>query len=195
MNKKKNITITVIIVAVIAILGVWFYNSPEVKLYRKNQAYLAQRQQDLKSKNQAMYESLQKSIKEGEEAVKKEPNKFDPWFELAANYQNFGDLAKAEEAYKKALAINKLSDYAWSNLGALYMRQERYDMAKEAYLKWLEILPDDENAYIAVAQLYATGKVSGGADAARAILQEGIRRTNSALLKQVLEKLNKEGKI
>lgn len=196
MTKKKNIVIGVFIfILIIGLIGVWFFNSPEMKLARKNQEYKEFRQKDLKDKNPAMYESLVKSIKDGEELVKNEPNKFDNWYELAVNYQNIGDLAKAEEAYKQALNLNKLSNFVWNNLAQLYIRQERYELAKDAYKDWMQNSPDETDPYIGLAQLYANGFIEGGADAARAQLQEGIRRTNAQVLKDVLDKLNKEGKI
>ena len=36
-------------------------------------------------------------------------------------------MQKGEDALKRAIELNPLSDFAWANLGHLYLMQKRYD--------------------------------------------------------------------
>jgi adenylate cyclase len=60
-------------------------------------------------------------------------------------------IEKAEENIQKGIALDPLSDYAYANLGHLYLLQKRYDEAVEAGEKAIELNPNGDYNIILLA--------------------------------------------
>jgi len=58
-----------------------------------------------------------------------------------------GDAKKAEELYRKATDKEPSHNRAWNNLGRALRKQKRYDEARKAFDRQIEINPYDEYAY------------------------------------------------
>jgi adenylate cyclase len=66
----------------------------------------------------------------------------DLWFHWGESPR--ASIKKSEAALKKAVALNPLSDYAWANLGHLYLMQRRYDESVAAGEKSIELNPNGD---------------------------------------------------
>jgi tetratricopeptide (TPR) repeat protein len=58
-----------------------------------------------------------------------------------------GDAKKAEDLYRKATDKEPSHKWAWNNLGRALRKQKRYDEARKAFDRQIEINPYDEYAY------------------------------------------------
>ena len=56
------------------------------------------------------------------------------------------DYDKAEKLLEEALQINPKNAFAWLNLGVVNQKQERYDKAKECYLKVVDHAWDEKGS-------------------------------------------------
>lgn len=74
--------------------------------------------------------------------------------DLGLTWQFKGDLAKAEDYLKKALAQDPELRGAHLALGDIYLKRGRIDMAEDMYSKEIKIKPDSVKAYIELANVY-----------------------------------------
>ena len=65
-----------------------------------------------------------------------------------------GDLRGAFANFKRALAQDPRESSVWVNLGALYARRARYDLARAAYEQALAFDPNDQSAMTNLAKVY-----------------------------------------
>ncbi len=66
---------------------------------------------------------------------------------VGSTFMKEGNLEKAEKFHSKAITLSDgCIDEAYFNLGGVYLAQERYNEAKDCYLKALEIDPEYKNA-------------------------------------------------
>jgi tetratricopeptide (TPR) repeat protein len=79
--------------------------------------------------------------------VAKFPKSSAGWTLYGWTYLELDAYDKAEECFKKALQIDSKHDNALVGLGAMYRRQGEYQAARESYLKALEIVPDNAEAF------------------------------------------------
>ena len=88
-----------------------------------------------------------------------------PLVNSAAKAADAGDYAKAETLLKQAVAINPEGPEAYINLGTIYLKQEMWPEATEAYKKALELQPDnvtlEYNLGIAYHQMARAAKAKG----------------------------------
>ncbi len=61
--------------------------------------------------------------------------------ELGKSYEQAGDLAAAEQAYRGATLLGGSDWYNWNILGSFYWRLGRYDEARSAWEKAVELVP------------------------------------------------------
>lgn len=66
---------------------------------------------------------------------------------LGLSYAALGAFAEAEKAYQEALRRDPKSNTAWSELGDLYRRLNRWEDAVVAYRQALQIKPDLATAH------------------------------------------------
>lgn len=64
-----------------------------------------------------------------------------------------GDVERAERDYKRALQLDSSLAEAWSGLGALYVRDGRWDEAVRTCEGAIKAVPGDPEAYLALAEL------------------------------------------
>ena len=109
-----------------------------------------------------------------EQAVEQNPNDLDALAQLAIGYYQTQDYAKAEETYKKMLAIKDTAE-VHNNLANVYRDWNKPELAIEQYEKALDIDPSLGVAYGNLAALYMmTGKID---DAIR-VAEDGIEKTS-----------------
>ena len=74
--------------------------------------------------------------------------------DLGFTCQLKGQLEKAEDCFKKALAQNSKLKGAHLGLGDIYLKKDEIDMAEEMYTKEIEINPDSVKAHVELANVY-----------------------------------------
>jgi tetratricopeptide (TPR) repeat protein len=86
------------------------------------------------------------------EEIRNNPESADAWRELGIALYKKGDLTKAEDAFKQA---NNIKPQAGSNmyLGLIYEKQEKYDLALEAYRVSLSLKPKGSSKEMITARL------------------------------------------
>ncbi len=68
------------------------------------------------------------------------------WIELGLLYQDIGDLAAAENAFAKAVALMPVSDRAHNNLGYTLLLENKSEDAEREFRKALEMSPSSTTA-------------------------------------------------
>ena len=94
------------------------------------------------------------------------------WFAWAESPQY--SMEKAMEYIQKGIALNPLSDFAFANLGHLYLLQKRYDEAVEAGEKAIELNPNGDYNIVLLA---LTFNFIRRYEEAITLLKEGQRRS------------------
>jgi outer membrane protein OmpA-like peptidoglycan-associated protein len=79
-----------------------------------------------------------------EQAVKLCPTYAEAYVNLADAYENMAEFEQAEKHYKKAASIKPDLFVPWIGLGELYLKSGRYKDSYDAFLKGMEIKPDNE---------------------------------------------------
>jgi len=64
------------------------------------------------------------------------------------------DLAKAEEAYRKAVELDPSEMSHQRGLGQTLLAEEKYPEALKVYQKLSDVMPDDSDVYLRIAQIY-----------------------------------------
>jgi len=64
------------------------------------------------------------------------------------------ELAKAEEAYRKAVELDPSELSHQRGLGQTLLAEEKYSEALKVYQKLSDVLPDDSDVYLRIAQIY-----------------------------------------
>ncbi len=73
---------------------------------------------------------------------------------LGDAYTQSHDLANAESAYRKAVELDPSELSHQRGLGQTLMAEEKYREALEVYQKLTELMPDDADVYLRLAQIY-----------------------------------------
>lgn len=87
--------------------------------------------------------------------VKRDPKSAVNWTELGVVLYNKGRLAEAEQALKKALAIEPKANRARYHLGVVYLEQQRYDQAEKELREILKRDMDNPLVFSQLAKVYA----------------------------------------
>ncbi len=90
-----------------------------------------------------------------EDAARKGPLMARPQLRLGMVFRQRGDLAKAEQAYRRALELDPGNAAAHNNLGNLYRELGRAEQAEQEYQQALGLLPDYPEALGNLAGLYS----------------------------------------
>jgi tetratricopeptide (TPR) repeat protein len=64
------------------------------------------------------------------------------------------DLAKAEEAYRRAAELDPSEPSHQRGLGQTLLAEEKYPEALKVYQKLSDVMPDDSDVYLRIAQIY-----------------------------------------
>jgi tetratricopeptide (TPR) repeat protein len=80
------------------------------------------------------------------------PARSEPLVGLAFCAMEGGDLDKAQVLAKKALALDSTSASAWTALGILHLRRQRYDLAVPAFETVVRLNPSDKQGHLNLAQ-------------------------------------------
>lgn len=75
-------------------------------------------------------------------------------YQLAVVYERIGDLAKAEECYRKIVEADPCSYYSCASLALLYISQSNYEQALPLAQKELSVNPSSVPGHLAMARLY-----------------------------------------
>src|SRR3989344_3650838 len=186
MSIKK--LLYVIIPIVIVILGFIFI--PPYFENRINPKFDQGKMDEVKMRNEALYQEMIANFDKSEEAIRKNPSDSGAWLNIGVISDTFGDEELAEKAYKKVIELEPTSFFARSNLAALYLRQGRYAETESEYKTILANNKADIQTNESLARLYASEKIGTKADAKR-VLEEAIALTDDATLKELLAKLER----
>src|SRR6267142_4840722 len=69
-------------------------------------------------------------------------------------YTQAHELAKAEEAYRKAVELDPSELSHQRGLGQTLLAEEKYSEALKVYQKLSDVIPDDSDVYLRIAQIY-----------------------------------------
>jgi tetratricopeptide (TPR) repeat protein len=73
---------------------------------------------------------------------------------LGDAYTQTRDLAKAEEAYSKAVEMDPSELTHYRGLGQTLVAEEKYPDALKVYQRLIDLMPDDADNYLRIAQIY-----------------------------------------
>ena len=73
---------------------------------------------------------------------------------LGDAYTQTHDLAKAEEAYRKAMELDPSEPSHQRGLGQTLLAEEKYSEALKIYQKLSDVMPDDSDVYLRIAQIF-----------------------------------------
>ncbi len=73
---------------------------------------------------------------------------------LGDAYTQTHELAKAEEAYRKAMELDPSEPSHQRGLGQTLLAEEKYSEALKVYQKLSDVMPDDSDVYLRIAQIY-----------------------------------------
>lgn len=94
-------------------------------------------------------------------AIKMDPNAIEAKFALALLYELDQDLTKASHLYQDIMTQNSDFFPALNNLGSVYLRMGKLELAEKAFRQLLEQSPDFNRAYLGLAiTLDKIGKAS-----------------------------------
>jgi len=110
-----------------------------------------------------------------EDVVRKRPGNAKAWSSLGTVYNAEGRLAEAEEAYRRAMALNSRYHEAHVNLGNLLLNTNRIAEANEAYARALALRSDvSEPHYYYGSTAVALGRAAEGVEHLRRALDLGL---------------------
>ena len=73
---------------------------------------------------------------------------------LGDAYTQTHELAKAEEAYRKAMELDPSEPSHQRGLGQTLLAEEKYSEALKVYQKLSDVMPDDSDVYLRIAQIF-----------------------------------------
>src|SRR5437764_1757960 len=73
---------------------------------------------------------------------------------LGDAYTQTHDLAKAEAAYRKAMELDPSEPSHQPGLGQTLLAEEKYSEALKVYQKLSDVMPDDSDVYLRIAQIF-----------------------------------------
>jgi len=95
--------------------------------------------------------------------LKEHPDDFDLWIEFGNFYLRKKNFAEAEEAFRKAVALDSKNAIAWFQLALSLNGKGSLDEAENAYREVLKITPDSINAWFNLALLFSRKEDNLGA--------------------------------
>jgi Flp pilus assembly protein TadD len=87
------------------------------------------------------------TVRESMNYVQTYPRSFKGWGLLGWAYVKTDQLDKAQESFDKSLTLNPKWDNAYVGKGAMYRKKGENGNARKSYLKAIELLPENAEAY------------------------------------------------
>lgn len=87
------------------------------------------------------------AIQESNKYVQNYPKSFKGWNLLGWAYLKTDQLEKAEQCFNKSIIINEKWDNAYVGKGVLYRKIGNSNKSKQSYLKAIELVPDNAEAF------------------------------------------------
>lgn len=193
MSKIRFLLIVLtLVIAVGAVIGTPLFLDHQ-RTVRQNQERMKAKTEDMKKNNPALYDNVTKSLQENVKKTQEDPLNQASWIDLGVAYQALGDYINAKKAYSRAINISDQTLIAWNNLVDIYIQEENFVKAEET-LKEQIAATKEPAAYLKLAQLYIDGK-QGNIQAAKKLLEVGIKETQKVELKEALQRLELTGKL
>lgn len=102
-------------------------------------------------------------------------------FEAGNDFFQAGEVAKAVEAYKRAIVLRPSHQAAYVNLGVAYYQQEEFDLAEAQYRKALELKPDDGEVAYNLGALYLQQALLKGEPPDQPAYSKAVKQLEQAL--------------
>ncbi len=149
MNDKTKKIITIIVVAVIIIGGLYL-------IFNKDELAKTPTEKQIVEllKNDNLTEDQRTILNEAKEKLKESPEDVTAIVDIARIKYQLEDYDGAKELYHKALEINPDSILVYQNLGNIYLIEKNYQKAEEMYLTIIEKTPKWVNAYRELEKIY-----------------------------------------
>jgi tetratricopeptide (TPR) repeat protein len=149
----------IVIITVLAIVMLHF-NFPALGRARSNkagQAGLMSGAELLFNDGRAAYwnKSYRDAVRMLKHAALIRPERAITHYYLGLSHSALGNFGEAEKAYREALRRDPKNNIAWSELGDLYRKLNRWEDAVEAYQHALQIKPDFVTAHSGLEAAYA----------------------------------------
>ena len=119
------------------------------------------------------------------------PMNIDIYIEIAEEYVEIGDIAKAIGVLREGLEKTG-SEKIRLMLAQLYLAEKKYDPAVSEFLNIIQNDQTNADVYIGLAEAYLGLKNN---NAAVDILEKGLERTNSDKIRQMLDRLTKPAEV
>ena len=98
------------------------------------------------------------SLAELKHAIDLNPKRIESILSLARYYTNIQDMAKAEETFKQAIAVNENSAMAHSEYGKFLVQAGRNEQAEAEFRRAIEVEPTNRDARFVLASYYLVNK-------------------------------------
>ena len=82
---------------------------------------------------------------------------YDEYLQMGINFETKGELNNAIEAYKKAAKLSPKEYVPYSNIGSAYFSLKQFPEAETAFLKAIELTPNNVSVYTKLYDLYYHG--------------------------------------
>lgn len=107
-----------------------------------------------------------------EHAIELDPKRVESILSLARYYMNVRDAAKAEETFRRALAVNETSAVVHTEYGKFLVQVGRGEQAEAEFRRAVEVEPNNRDARFVLASFYLVNKQLDKAEEAYKALAE-----------------------
>jgi tetratricopeptide (TPR) repeat protein len=163
-KRKIRFLIGTELAVILCIVGIWFVKTATVGTTITNAMTLTQDENSNPNTAKPIFlgnvfikpQNPEEAIQSYKEAIRKNPNDFDAYFNLGGCYSRLGNEKEAMLATKEALRIRP--DYAFAHLalGLNYHNLGQYDQAIETYKQAIRLDPKlAEQANLLISNSYA----------------------------------------
>lgn len=133
----------------------------------------------LRSEIEARGANIAEAISNLDRAIEKDKNQPYLWFKRASLYASIGDLKKAEEDVRQALAVSPDDLPSLILLGKIHQSQNRFEEATAAYQRALKVDAGSEEANFLLLEVYVAQK---NYPAALELVQAWKRRESDSVI-------------
>lgn len=122
-----------------------------------------------------------------QDVVAKAPLNYEAWDSLGSSYIEKGEEKLAQQAYKRALALNPDYSLSLKNIGVLYLKNGEVNLARQHFLRLIRVQPNNAEAFEFLGLAMKIGGDFSGAEQAlsQALKLESSRPSALVLLAQL----------